>query len=130
MPPVESGAEGGSYPCPCCGFLTLHGPPGGYGVCAVCFWEDDGVQLKYPTYAGGANGLSLIDAQSNYRRLGACDPQSVAHVRPPLPGERREQGWRPIDPEIDNIPAAEDLSLPWPDDRATLYWWRPTFWRR
>ena len=29
------------YRCPCCGFRTL-GTRGGFEICAVCFWEDDG----------------------------------------------------------------------------------------
>ena len=34
------------FKCPCCGYLTLDSPPGGFSLCAVCFWEDDSVQLK------------------------------------------------------------------------------------
>jgi hypothetical protein len=33
----------------------LAGPPGSYEICPVCFWDDDLVQLRWPTYAGGAN---------------------------------------------------------------------------
>ena len=38
---VIRGSEGGPYACPCCGFLTLPSR-GGYDICPVCFWEDDG----------------------------------------------------------------------------------------
>jgi hypothetical protein len=31
--------------------------PGSYEICSVCFWEDDGVQFRWPTIAGGAKGL-------------------------------------------------------------------------
>ncbi|MFQ6346031.1 CPCC family cysteine-rich protein [Pseudomonas sp. R11F] len=51
-------------PCPCCGFLTFRGAYGSYNVCALCDWEDDGVQLANPTSDGGANSLSLADAQT------------------------------------------------------------------
>jgi len=29
------------------------------GVCSVCGWENDGVQLDDPDFPGGANDLSL-----------------------------------------------------------------------
>jgi hypothetical protein len=50
----------------------------------VCFWEDDPVQNEDPEYSGGANRVSLGAARENYIRFGACDPASVAYVRPPL----------------------------------------------
>ena len=37
---VRSRGEGPS-PCPCCGYLTLD-ERGGYEICPVCYWEDDG----------------------------------------------------------------------------------------
>ncbi|MFI5096110.1 MAG: CPCC family cysteine-rich protein [Candidatus Acidiferrales bacterium] len=30
-----------TYRCPCCRFKTLHGR-GGFELCPICFWEDDG----------------------------------------------------------------------------------------
>lgn len=52
----------GEFPCPCCRFLTLQEPPPGtYEICAMCGWEDDGVQFEDPDYVGGANGTSLND---------------------------------------------------------------------
>lgn len=30
-----------TYRCPCCRYKTLYGR-GGYEICKVCFWEDDG----------------------------------------------------------------------------------------
>ncbi|MFF4244373.1 CPCC family cysteine-rich protein [Streptomyces sp. NPDC001822] len=96
-----------SYPCPCCGHRVLGEMPGSYEICPVCFWEDDGVQSRWPTMAGGANKVSLAEAQRNYRNFGACDEHGRRFVRPP----------------------AEDCA-PWPDDRSVLCWWLPTFWRR
>ncbi|MFF1900798.1 CPCC family cysteine-rich protein [Streptomyces sp. NPDC058206] len=37
-----------TFPCVCCGHLTLGEPPGSYEICSVCFWEDDRVQLRWP----------------------------------------------------------------------------------
>jgi hypothetical protein len=54
------------YTCPCCGHLTLSGPPGSYEICRICGWEDDLVQLLDPWFEGGANEPSLIQAQANY----------------------------------------------------------------
>ena len=74
--------------CPCCGCLALS-DRGGYEICPVCFWEDDG-QDDYDadTIRGGPNGtLSLTQARANYRRLGACDARSIASVRPPRADE-------------------------------------------
>lgn len=118
----------GSYPCPCCGHLTLGEPPGSYEICPVCFWEDDNVQLRWPTWAGGANKPSLIDAQRNFAAIGVCEERVLRHVRPPTQDEPREAGWRPIVDE-DNFEATGVKEAAWPDDLTVLYWWRPTFWR-
>jgi hypothetical protein len=75
--------------CPCCLCKTLD-ERGGFDICPVCFWEDDG-QDDHDAHVvrGGPNGpLSLTEARSNYRRFSACDERSIEHVRPPLPGER------------------------------------------
>lgn len=74
--------------CPCCGCRTL-GTRGGFEICPVCFWEDDGQDdHDADVIRGGPNGaLSLSQARANYRRIGSCDKQSVDRVRPPLPEE-------------------------------------------
>lgn len=46
------------WPCPACGFLVFD-QPAAWQICPVCNWEDDEVQLRHPTMAGG-----LIDRQS------------------------------------------------------------------
>jgi Cysteine-rich CPCC len=75
--------------CPCCGCLTL-GERGGYEVCPVCLWEDDGQDdHDADVVRGGPNrGLSLAEARENYQRFGACDEVSKTHVRLPRPDER------------------------------------------
>jgi len=108
--------------------LTLGEPPGSYEGCPVCFWEDDIVQLRWPTWAGGANKPALIDAQRNFAAFGACEERFLGHVRPPAEDEPREAGWRPIGDD-DNFEAAGVKDADWPEDETVLYWWRPTFWR-
>jgi hypothetical protein len=72
------------YPCKCCGFLSLTDPANGsYEICPVCFWEDDPVQNDDPSFAGGANDVSLAHARENYVRFGACEPSLGDRVRSP-----------------------------------------------
>lgn len=89
---LESGvleaASGGPHRCPCCFKRTLD-ERGGFEVCAVCLWEDDGQDDRdADTVRGGPNGgLSLTTARGNYLRYGACQPSAVPHVRAPRPDE-------------------------------------------
>ena len=78
-----------SYRCPCCGFKTLYGR-GQDEICPVCFWEDDGQdEHDADEVRGGPNGtLSLTEARTNSRNLGACETRSVNEVRRPLPDEQ------------------------------------------
>lgn len=105
--------------------------PGSYAICPVCFWEDDAIQFRWPTMDGGANKVSLIDAQRNYLDFGACDQNGRRFVRPPAPGEPLDPDWRPIDVTRDSFEVwgAEDWA-PWPAEPSVLCWWLPTFWRR
>jgi hypothetical protein len=78
-----------AYPCPCCGYPTLtEKPPGTFAICPVCFWEDDDLQYRDPSYAGGANRVSLEEARRNYSAFGASANEWQAKVRPPTPEER------------------------------------------
>ncbi|MFI1562571.1 CPCC family cysteine-rich protein [Streptomyces sp. NPDC020490] len=100
----------------------IHGTPAGRG--------DDGVQFRWPTMDGGADKVSLIEAQRNNQDFGACDQHSWRYVRPPAEDEPLDPAWRPIDLTRDSLEdwAAEDRT-PWPDDRSVLCWWLATFWR-
>ncbi|MFN7919242.1 MAG: CPCC family cysteine-rich protein [Bryobacteraceae bacterium] len=73
-----------TFPCHCCGFLTLSEPGfGTFEICAVCFWEDDPVQNEDPSFAGGANRESLNEARRNYIDHGAAELACVNDVRAP-----------------------------------------------
>lgn len=77
------------YPCPCCGYFTLdEKSPGSFEICPVCYWQDDGQQFDNPTYAGGANELSLSEARLNFQKYGAISREFIDVVRPPLDEEK------------------------------------------
>lgn len=84
-------------PCACCGYLTLStSTRDSYEICPICYWEDDQIQNADPSYAGGANGSSLKQAQVNFKSYGACDLAARLHVRPPTAKDARADGWRPL----------------------------------
>ncbi|MER6141865.1 CPCC family cysteine-rich protein [Streptomyces sparsogenes] len=119
-----------ALPCVCCGHLVFESV-GSYEICPLCFWEDDLVQLRWPTHAGGANSTSLVQAQVNYQAFGACDENDRQQVRPALPGEPVDTAWRLIDLARDLFEDWESSErAPWPQDASVLCWWLPTFWRR
>jgi hypothetical protein len=90
---VQGPEPGRRFKCPCCRFLTLE-QRGGFEICPVCFWEDDGQdEHDAAIVRGGPNGgLSLGQARRNYATFGACDARSKEHVRHPLPVERGDAG--------------------------------------
>lgn len=116
-----------NWPCPCCGHQTLPRGPGDFELCPVCFWEDDGGQLRWPQNADGANGMSLMEAQRVYLRIGAVDQEFRDVVRGPRADEPLDPGWRPFDPEVDWANPELDGTR-WPKNPEALYWWRTTYW--
>ena len=62
--PPRSGAR---YPCPCCGYPMLS-ERGGYEICRLCNWEDDGQDDPHADEVwGGPNGeYSLSQARTNF----------------------------------------------------------------
>jgi hypothetical protein len=120
------------FPCAVCGYLVFRTPPGSYEICPVCGWEDDAAQLRWPSLSGGANRLSLKDAQRNFARLGLADPTLPRPGGRQLdaPGRDRDPNWRMVDPSLDDFEAPDnrqETGWPPPD---TLYYWRETYWRR
>lgn len=85
------------YTCPCCGYQTLNEePPGTYDICGICFWEDDSVQFSDPDYEGGANTVSLRQAQQNYARFGVSELLFSDSVRQPTDQDIKDPKWRPL----------------------------------
>ena len=70
--------------CPCCRFLTLS-ERGGFEICEVCFWEDDGQDdSDAEIVRGGPNGyLSLEQARRNFAAFGASDEKFKTLIRSP-----------------------------------------------
>ncbi|EHQ90651.1 CPCC family cysteine-rich protein [Desulfosporosinus youngiae] len=81
------------YKCPCCGYYTFENKPvkthhdGSFDICSICFWEDDPLQLEKPIYEGGANRVSLVQAQKSFNNFGACRQDMIPHVRKPTENE-------------------------------------------
>ena len=80
--------------CPACGYMTTWDE---YDICGVCRWERDHLQELEPDYGGGANQLSLREAQRNVQRFGAADPRSKANACRPSESEICDPEWRRID---------------------------------
>ena len=77
------------HPCPWCGSLTI-AEPGGFEICPVCFWEDDGQgDADADKVLGGPNGsLSLSQARVNFKTIGACEECFLPNVRPAFADEK------------------------------------------
>jgi Cysteine-rich CPCC len=77
------------YHCPCCGHRTLD-ERGGFEICPVCFWEDDGQDdHDAGEVRGGPNGaLSLAQARKNFGEFGAAERRFIENVRPPKEDEK------------------------------------------
>ncbi len=67
--------------CPCCRYHTLE-ERGGYEVCPVCYWEDDGQDDPDADEVwGGPNAdLSLTQARVNFEEFGACQEHHKGSV--------------------------------------------------
>jgi hypothetical protein len=66
--------------CACCGnslspYLKF------FDICAVCGWEDDPIQNDDPTYSGGANHISLIEAQQAFAEGRPLEPLMQAAIQ-------------------------------------------------
>jgi|APEBP8051073058_1049385.scaffolds.fasta_scaffold01638_5 hypothetical protein len=118
-----------SFPCPCCGYLTFGGSPGSYEICEICFWEDDAVQLRWPDKPGGANRVSLIEAQQSFSNTGASEDRLKSYVRSATSRDHRDDDWRPVSRADDSFEEWPKQQEAWPSDLTALYWWRPSFWR-
>lgn len=60
---------GDFFLCPCCGYPTLS-ERGGYEICSLCFWEDDGQDDPNAdeVWGGPNSDYSLTEARQNFRK--------------------------------------------------------------
>ncbi|WP_139892631.1 CPCC family cysteine-rich protein [Bacillus sp. D386] len=85
------------YTCSCCGYKTLDESPGGYDICKICYWEDDPVQNEDPDFEGGANVLSLRQAQRNFKIYGASEEMyKDCVVEASLGGYEKDENFKPL----------------------------------
>ena len=56
------------YKCACCEEYTLTKPEGYFQECSKCGWVEDAVQNDKIDYRGGANTISLREAQDIYKK--------------------------------------------------------------
>ncbi len=128
---LETGIK---YPCPCCGYLVFTTQPGSYQKCPICLWQDNLAQLRFPLMPNVANHVSLQQAQRNFEECGAAEKRNAGLPREPFDTEVRDEAWRPLDPQRDNIEEPQrgiDYADSYPvRDTTVLYYWRPTYWRR
>jgi Cysteine-rich CPCC len=87
------------YTCPCCGYKTFDREDHLWDICEVCFWQSCPVQNVDPQYPGGPNRISLAVAQENFINFGACENDSLAHVRPPMDDEPKDANWQLVTTE-------------------------------
>ncbi|WP_223596802.1 CPCC family cysteine-rich protein [Neobacillus bataviensis] len=86
------------YTCQCCGYKTLtEGTRDSYEICEVCFWEDDFVQNEDPDYEGGANEVSLRQAQWNFKLFGASEVRFKNKVvKPSIRGYLKDENFKSL----------------------------------
>ncbi|MCU5433057.1 CPCC family cysteine-rich protein [Bacillus mobilis] len=85
------------YTCPCCGYKTLEEESTGtYEICNICYWEDDEVQFNDLDFEGGANEVSLRQAQKNFITFGACEEAFVKSVRKPTSEDVKDASWKQV----------------------------------
>jgi hypothetical protein len=69
-------------PCLACGYPSLN-ERGGYHVCVVCHWEDDGSTRERPDRRSAANhGLTLREATANIAEAGVSRDRWDALTNP------------------------------------------------
>jgi hypothetical protein len=71
------GDEDNLLECLCCGYKTIE-ERGGYDICPVCFWEDDG--SNDPERYSPPNHLTLGEAKLNFLKLGAISESFLDSV--------------------------------------------------
>jgi hypothetical protein len=68
---------------------------GGFELCPVCYWEDDGQDNQdADRVRGGPNAAwSLTQARANFATYGASDERFCGKVRQPTPKEEKHRRY-------------------------------------
>jgi len=77
--------------------------------------------------SGGANRVSLVEAQENYFRHGVSELRFRSNVRAAEASDVREPQWRRIDVHADRIEEliqGKDYGCSYPEDVTEFYYWR------
>ena len=53
--------------------------------------------MEDPDFDGGANKVSLRQAQQNFFQFGASEEAMIPHVRPANDSEPKDETWKPFD---------------------------------
>lgn len=85
----------GNFTCPCCGYKTLD-EQSSWDICNICYWEDDPLQFEYSYLEGGANTVSLREAQKNFIEFGACEVDMSNYVRRPDIHDVKDEEWKQL----------------------------------
>ena len=74
------------YACPCCGVNSLT-ERGGWDICPICWWEDDGTDNEEASlyFSGPNNGLQLTAARINFINYGIYNPDRNDLLEKALP---------------------------------------------
>ncbi|ECG4947105.1 hypothetical protein E0W00_09380 [Salmonella enterica subsp. enterica serovar Llandoff] len=81
----DTQAKPAKYLCPCCGYYTFPVPANrdhGF-ICPVCFWENDGFVRSAINPSVCNHRIALQKARANFKEYGACEYESLQHVRLP-----------------------------------------------
>ena len=104
------------FSCPCCGYPTLD-ERGGYDICQICWWEDDGQDdLDAEKVRGGPNHhYSLAEARKNFEkylvmyppendtRISGADSEKVRDFKRSLIGAFDEIMKEPVFKDLNDL---------------------------
>ncbi len=80
--------------CPCCGYDTFDAKERlAYAICPICFWEDDPIGFEDQNFVGGANRVSLMQAQKNFIKFGACEESMISNTRKVVSSDNLNPEW-------------------------------------
>ncbi len=82
------------YTCQCCGYKTHTNEDNSWEICEVCFWQTCPIGNIEITTIVGPNPISLVEAQYNFIRFGACNKEMIKNVRKPKKDEPKDKNWR------------------------------------